>query len=134
VAACPDERLVGAHDSEFTVGAAGATNVNEKVREAPLNVAVTVAVAPTVTVAAVAVNVALYDPAGIITDEGTAMDGVLLASVTRAPPDAAGRDRPTEHVAVPPEPRVAGAQDVDTRTGVAPAPPLTAVNSTGAIP
>jgi hypothetical protein len=82
-------------------------------------VAVTTAVCPADTLPAVAVNVAVLEPAGTMTAAGTASAARLLESVTVAPPVATGCDIVTVHVAVPPGVRVDGVHVTEVRDGVA---------------
>jgi hypothetical protein len=83
----------------------------------PFNVAVSVAVWSEAMVPAVAVKVAVVDPAATATDPGTVSADVLLDSVTVPPPVF---DSVTVHVLVPPLPSVDGVHDSElTVTAVA---------------
>jgi hypothetical protein len=92
VAAPPGARLDGLHATEV-VSTTGAVmvgvNVTFAVREAPLKVAVTVALWFVVTEAAVAVKVVEVDPAGTVTNAGTVRLPALLVRVTVVPPAGA---------------------------------------------
>jgi hypothetical protein len=79
----PDPRLVGLHDSELT--AVALASATDAVCVLPFNAAVTVAVWSAAIVPAVAVNVAVLDPAATTTDPGTVSAAVLLDSVTVPP-------------------------------------------------
>jgi hypothetical protein len=74
------------------------------------------AVKPTAMVPAVAVKVAVADPAATATDSGTVSAAVLLDSVT-VPPLVL--DSVTVHVLDPPVPRVAGVHDSELTTTAA---------------
>jgi hypothetical protein len=54
---------------------------------------------------------AVLDPNATFTDEGTVNAVLLLVSTTVTPPAAAACESVTVHVAVCPEPRLAGLQD-----------------------
>ena len=77
---------------------AGAINPSENVREPPLRLAVRVALVSLDTLAAVAVNVALVDPAPTATEAGTVAEALLLDKATLAGPAAL---RATVQVLVP---------------------------------
>ena len=69
--------------------------------------------------AAVALKVAVVAPAATVTDAGTASEGLLLASVTLAPPVGAFSVSVTVHVLTALCPRLVGLQATpETRTGV----------------
>ena len=91
----------------------------------PFNVAVSVAVWSDAIVPAVAVNVAVVDPAATVTDPGTVSAAVLLDSVTVPPPVFVSV---TVQLLVPPLLSVAGVHDNElTVTGVATPPVATGV-------
>ena len=79
----------------------------DAVRVLPFNVAVSVAVWSDAIVPAVAVKVAVVDPAATTTDPGTVSAAVLLDSVTVRPPVFVSV---TEQLLVPPLLSVAGVQ------------------------
>ena len=81
--------------------AAGATNPSENVREPPLRLAVRVALVSLDTLAAVAVNVALVEPAATVTEAGTLAEALLLDRATLAPPTGAAALSVTVQVLVP---------------------------------
>ena len=100
-----------------SVGAPAIASEIDAVRVLPFNAAVSVAVWSAVIVPAVAVKVAVVDPAATATDPGTVSAAVLLDSVTVPPPVF---DSVTVQVLVPPVPRVAGVHDTElTTTAVA---------------
>jgi hypothetical protein len=82
--------------------------------EVPLSVAVSVADWSLVIVPAVAVNVAAVLPAPTVIEAGTVNAAALLDSATVAPTVF---DTVTVHVALPPDPRLAGAQVNPLTTG-----------------
>ena len=67
-------------------------------------------------VPAVAVKVALEEPAPTVTDAGTVRAATLLESDTAAPPEPAAADNVAVQVEVAPAARLAGAQDNELRT------------------
>jgi hypothetical protein len=81
--AAPGPRLVGAHDTALT--RVGATREIDAVCELPLSVAVITAAWSEVMVPAVALKLAVPEPAGTVTAAGTVKAGVLLDSKTVAP-------------------------------------------------
>ena len=81
--------------------AAEPTNPSENVREPPFRLAVSVALVSLDTLAAVAVNVALVDPAATVTEPGTPTEALLLDRATLAPPAGAAALRVTVQVLVP---------------------------------
>jgi hypothetical protein len=81
--------------------AAGAINPSEKVREPPLRLAVRVALVSALTLAAVAVKVALVDPAATVTEAGTLAEALLLDRLTLAPPPGAAAVSVTVQVLAP---------------------------------
>jgi len=93
-------RVVLAHCKELRVIAA-AVMVRVAVLLAPLRVAVMVGVWLEVTVAAMAVNVAVVAPEATVTDAGTVRAEVLLLErVTTEPPEGAAFERVTVQVVV----------------------------------
>ena len=96
--------------------------------------AVIIAVWPVKKVPAVAVNVALLDPAGTKTVTGTGRSVELLESVTVAPPAGAACVSVTVHVAVAPELRPASGHPTELSDGPAPVPVTERTNSTGGSP
>ena len=70
-------------------------------------------------VPAVAVNVALLEPASTETVAGTTSPGVLLESITVAPAEPAVWDNVTVHVDVAPELRLVCAHDTELKPSVA---------------
>jgi len=115
VEVAPVARLAGTQDSELKT--TGANSETEAVWETPLKVAVTTAVWLLEMVPAVAVKVALEEPAATATEPGTARAATLLESDTAAPPDAAAADNATVQVDVAPVARLAGTQDNEFKTG-----------------
>ena len=81
--------------------AAGAVRPNENVREPPFRLAVSVAEVSIETRAAVAVNIAVVDPAFTVTVPGTVADALLLESATLAPPVGAAALSVTVQLLVP---------------------------------
>ena len=70
--------------------------------------------------AAVALKVALVDPAATVTRAGTVSRALLLTSVTAEPPAGAGWVRVTVQVPTAPGPRLGGVQpSVETKTDTA---------------
>ena len=67
----------------------------------PPAVPVSVAVVFDVTAATVALNPAVVDPAGTVTEAGTVTDELLLDSVTTAPPAGAAAVSVTVQASVP---------------------------------
>jgi hypothetical protein len=90
--------------------ATGAVNPSENVRETPLRVAVKVALVSVETAAAVAVNVAVVNPALTVTEAGTVTEALLLDRLTLAPPAGAAAVRVTVQVLVPGVTTEAGVQ------------------------
>ena len=105
VAVAAAARLLGLQVSPVTV--IGATSEIAAVWVLPLNEAVMVAVCELDTVPAVAVNAAVALPAATVTEAGAVNRALLLDSVTVAP---AAVVTVTVHVALAPEPRLAGLQ------------------------
>jgi hypothetical protein len=102
--------VAGVQASEVTAGGGG-TSASEKLCEVPFRLATSITVVLALTVEAFSVNPALFDPAAIVTDEGT----VTLAAppvpvVTVSPPVGAGADIVTVHEAEPGVVTVAGVQ------------------------
>ena len=98
-ATLPKDRLV-----ELIVrfaGVAAAFSFNEKVIDAPLALAVNVAVCVVLTEATVAVKPVLVDPAGTVTVFGTVTELLLLERLTLNPPVPAAALTLTVHVSVP---------------------------------
>ncbi len=129
--------VVGVHCTAVTV-TVGDT-VSEAVAEPPFSVAVTVAVWLEVTVAAVAVNVAVVAPAATVTEAGTVTTVVLLlVSVTLDPPVGAACDNVTVQLDVPAEARVVGvhcsAVTIDSRLMVPPVPETATNVPPGSVP
>jgi hypothetical protein len=98
--------VAGVHDSELTVTAVA--KAIDAVCVPPFNAAVTVAVWSDAIVPAVAVKVAVVDPAATVTDPGTVSAAVLLDSVTVPPPVFVSV---TVQLLVPPLLSVAGVHD-----------------------
>ena len=67
-------------------------------------------------VLAVAVKVALEEPAATVTEAGTVRAARLLESDTAAPPEPAAADNVTVQVEVAPVAKLAGAQDNELKT------------------
>jgi hypothetical protein len=88
----------------------GATMLSRNGWDAPLALAVRVAVWSAVTVATVAVKPALTAPAGTVKLAGMATLALLLARVTTNPPGSAAELRPAVHAAVPGAVTLAGVQ------------------------
>ncbi len=82
----------------------------EAVAELPFSDDVMPATWVTITLPAVAVNVAFVAPAATITLEGTANAALLLESATEEPPAGAPAESVTVHVDVRPEATVEGVQ------------------------
>ena len=80
----PEGRLVGLHARVDTT--IGATRFKPAFWEAPLRLAVTLALPLTVRVPAVALKPAEEAPAGTLTAGGTVSRALLLASATLLPP------------------------------------------------
>jgi len=80
-------------------------------------VAVTTAVWLLDTVPAVATKLAVVEPLGAVTVPGTLRAAALLDSAITAPPLPAACDRVATQFAVPPEPRLVGAQMSDVKAG-----------------
>ena len=83
----PEVRLVGLHARAET--STGATRFKLALWEAPLRLAVTVALPFTVSVPALALKPAEEVPAGTLTAGGTVRRALLLASATLLPPTGA---------------------------------------------
>ena len=100
VVVCPGSTVAGVQDSVLST--AGAANVNEKVRDPPLAVALTTAVSSVVTADAVTVKAALVAEEATVT---FAVDSIALAllldSATDTPPDGAAAESVTVQLAVP---------------------------------
>lgn len=104
----PGFRVVG---EQFKADrAAGAYNASENVCEPPLRVAVRVALVLLATAAAVAMKVAVYNPAFTVTEAGTVAEALLLDRVTVTPPAGAGEVRVTVQALVPGVATEAGVQ------------------------
>ena len=95
----PPVTLVG--DRLRPDGAAGFT-VSPAVLFTPPYVAVIVTAVEVVTVAAFTVKVAVEEPAATVTDAGTVAAVLVLASLTRIPPDGAGPVSGTVPATLPP--------------------------------
>jgi hypothetical protein len=80
--------------------------------------AVSVAVWAVETEAAVAVKLAVAEPARTVTEAGVVTDALLLVKVTAKPPVAAGVFRVTVQMSVPAPVMEAVAQEIAVRTGV----------------
>ena len=116
VAEAPDASVAG--EQLRVDGTVGATRVTEVVAEDPLRVAVTTAEPLAVTVAAVAVKVAVVAPAATVTDAGVVTKVLLSERATRAPPVGADAFNVTVQVADPLPVIVDGAQvNEDNPTG-----------------
>jgi hypothetical protein len=102
-----EPRLDGVHESRLTT--ACDTSEMDADCEPPFNEAVTEAVWSEVTVPAVAVKVAVLDPAATLTVAGTVSSGLLLDSETVAAA-ATPLESVTVHVDVAADPRLAGEQ------------------------
>jgi hypothetical protein len=115
----PGARLAGLHCREEMVMAAGAVRAIEACAELPLSPAVMVAVWLVVAVPALAVNVAVVDPALTLTDAEESVSRVLLLETeTVAPPEGAAPLRVTVQLLVAPDARLAGLHcREDTRVG-----------------
>jgi len=87
------------------------------VREDPFRAAVMTAVWAEPTVPAVALNVALVEPAGTTTVTGTISEVELSESVTPAPPTPAAWDNTTVQVDAAPEVTLAGVQEIRFTVG-----------------
>src|ERR1019366_7108815 len=111
----PLPSVAGVHDTELTV--TGVAKAIDAVRALPFNVAVSFAVWSDAIVPALAVTLAVLDPAATATDPGTVSAAVLLDSVTVPPLVFVSV---TVQVLVPPLPSVDGVQDTElTVTAVA---------------
>lgn len=89
---------------------AEAVKAMEVLAEAPLAVAVTVAVLALVTVEAVTAKVAVLAPDATVTEAGVASNALLSASVTTVPADGAALFSVTVQELVPPDASEAGLQ------------------------
>jgi hypothetical protein len=101
----PTPSVDGVHNTELTFTAVA--RMMDAACVLPFNVAVSVAVWSGAVASAVAVNVAVVDPAATAADPGTASAAVLLDSVTVPPPVF---ESVTVQVLVPPLPSVDGVQ------------------------
>lgn len=109
----PDVTVDGEHCSRETV-AAGGVMVSDAVAETPLNEAVIVTGWLLVTDPAVAVKLALVEPAATVTEAGT-VRAALLSEIATAELTEAAADNVTVHVEFPPETTVAGEHCNDCR-------------------
>jgi hypothetical protein len=110
----PAPSVEGVHDTALTV--TGLAREIDAVRVPPFKAAVKVAVWSDAIVPAVAVKLAVVDPAPTATDPGTVSAAVSLDSVTVPPPVFV---KVTVHVLVPPVPSVEGVQLNPAKVGSA---------------
>ena len=103
----PEATLFGTHCNVVTLTAAGVT-VTEAVVELPLSEAVTVTAWLALTLPAVAVKVAVVEPAATVTDAGTVRAALLTETATVAPPVGAAIESVAVQVEVDPEATLAG--------------------------
>jgi hypothetical protein len=119
-ALAPGVKTEGLQDSEerVTGEAVGATNEIVTLCETPFRVARRVAFWLLVIVAAVALNVAVEEPAEtVIVDTWPGRSATVLASEIVVPPPAGAWLRVTVHEALDPEVSAVGLQDKDVRVG-----------------
>jgi hypothetical protein len=95
----PEVRVDGLH--VMLDGAGGAVSVTVKLTDVPPCVAVTRTVVSAGTCAAVAGNVAVVVPCGIVTEAGTVKLPLLLEIPTTVPPEGAGCDAVTVQLLAP---------------------------------
>jgi hypothetical protein len=117
IALAPEVKLVGLQVSEDRL--AGATKVMVTVCDTPFRVAKMMALELPAMLAAVALKVAVAEPAGTVSvDARPGSSALLLDSETAIPPAGAAWLRFTVHVVLVPEVKLAALQDKELSVGV----------------
>lgn len=104
LAEAPEASVAGEQERDDTARTGETDRLT--VLDVPLSAAVRVAVWPDTTVAAVAVNDAVLDPAGTVMDAGTTIAALLDESATVRPPVGAAADNATLQAVVDPDVRL----------------------------
>jgi hypothetical protein len=124
--AAPPATLVGLTESDDSeAGGGGVVTVNPAARLTPLYAPLIVAEVDEVTEIVPTVNVAFVAPAATVTLAGTVAAGLLLVSVTTAPPESAALVRLNVPCDAVPPTTLVGVTDSEESVGAAGAPGVT---------